>query len=356
MVVNIGQLLAAVKEYLRNRGFPSFESPGLFQPKFGYAFSPSAGHHLIDQIVITEQVPQEVRRFSTVPDRSMRVYDLSKIGVSRRHLSFFETLVFGYCGAAERLPKEESVKELFNLFLHLNLEPDKLLVTTFGGAEAEGTKIDSSEDGRFYDSWKSLLGADKVKRTRGRRNLFYSRVIGNPGGTGCELFYLVRDGYVEIGSQVNYRFNFTGGLERTANAAILQGFGLERLLMAWENKSRIGDISLFAPLKEVVESYLPDEDSETISLFDESINKISDHVRAVCFIIYDSKERKFTRAQSKILSRLIKETKSEVNYLGIYDPVIFKELIDQAIRTYQDRYDGMHDINQEVLEKFLKIE
>ena len=182
---DVKQLLDETREYLQERGFPNLESPGLFQTKFGYAFSPSAGHHVIDQIVISEQRPQQVIRFSTVPDRSMRTYDFSKIGVSRRHLSFFETIVFGYHGAAGQLPKQESVRELYDLFLHLDLDPERLLVTTPGYSEAEGVKTDGLEDEVFYDSWKQLLGAERVKKTRGRRNLFYSRIIGNPGGAGC---------------------------------------------------------------------------------------------------------------------------------------------------------------------------
>jgi len=306
--------LNEIKEYLSRRGFLLVESPGLLQPKFGYPFSPSAGHHVIDEIVVSNQEPQEIIKFAVIPDRSIRMYDVDKIGISPRHLSFFETLVFGYAGASEKLPKDEASHELFNLFLFLGLNPEKLLVTTFWGANAEGTSFSENEDKEFYDAWL-WLGNGNVKKTKGRRNLFYSRKIGNPGGTGCELYYNTSGKFIEIGSQVNYKFKFTGGLERTRNAAILQGFGLERLCMALENVDNIGQISQIEHLKKEIlfysNSYL-NEDVETTRLYDESLLKIADGIRAINAINLDSKNSELSPTQRKILKNFEKSVRNEL--------------------------------------------
>ena len=334
--MNVDLLLKNTKQYLTKVGFTPIQSPGLLQPKFGYAFSPSAGHHIIDGIVISEQEPQSVQQFATIPDRSMRTYDFSKIGISSRHLSFFETLVFGYVGTVEDIPKKDAVTQLYNLFLEQGLDSKKLLVTTFGSANIEGTSFTEEEDQEFYNAWVSILTPAQVKRTTGRRNFFYSRVIGNPGGTGCELYYQIGKELVEIGSQVFYRFKFTGGLERTRNSAILQGFGLERLLMALEQNSNIGQISLFQPINRAIRQQL-NEDTLTTNLFNESVLKIADHLRAICFIQYDSQGHSLSNAQNKILRKLKRETLAELEYLGISQNTLLN-LIKVTTKTYSKRY------------------
>lgn len=353
-MADLGRLLKQTRRPLQEQGFVNFDSPGLLQPKFGYPFSPSAGHQVIDQVVVSNPEPQPISKFSVIPDRSLRMYDLDKIGISRRHLSFFETLVFGYAGASEKLPKAEACVELFQLFMILGLDPKRLLITTLGSAKAEGIIINTEEDEPFHSAWVSLLGQDQVKPTNGRRNLFYSRKIGNPGGTGCELYYQIRDTYVEIGSQVNYKFKFTGGLERTRNAAILQGFGLERLLMALEEKDQISDVSLIYPLKELVRDYLRSsrEDDTSINLYEESLIKIADSVRALLFIVHDAEgnPEQLNSSQRKIIYGFKKTLNSELGYLGIHEPQIIPDLIDLTADLFKERYQSMPLIRTVALE------
>jgi alanyl-tRNA synthetase len=332
----------------------------LIQPQFHFAFAASSGHHIADPILFSSQ-PQELYKFSVIPDRSLRMYDLEKIGISNRHLSFFENVVKGYVGASEKLPKEEACKELFDLFLHTHLDPNKLLITCLESVNVEGRKIESSETDIFYQTWKELVDQNNVKKTCGRRNFFYSRVIGNPGGIGCELYYQIGKSFVEIGSQVNYQFRFTGGLERTRNEAILQGFGLERLLMALEDKRKISDVSTVSPIKEVVKDYLRTngEDEITISLYDESLVKIADSMRAILFIIYDCNQEieKLNRSQRKILydfRSILNSEKSELHYLGIYDQGIYDALTNIAVDLFKDRYSGMEKIKDYLL-NFIKF-
>lgn len=350
-MTELKELLEQTKEHLEQRGFSSFNSPGLLQPKFSYPFSPSAGHHVIDEIVVSNSNPQPVSKFSVIPDRSLRMYDIDKIGISKRHLSFFETLVFGYAGASEELPKDEACKELFHLYTTLGLDPNRLLITSLGSVKAEGTQINAEEDKIFHSAWVNLLGHDQVKPTRGRRNLFYARVIGNPGGTGCELYYQVGNTYVEIGSQINYKFKFTGGLERTRNAAILQGFGLERLLMAMEEKDNVSDVSLVSPIKKLVRDYLINtgEDETTISLYEESLVKIADSIRAILFIVHDADGNlnQLNRSQRKILNgfkNTLNSEKSELHYLGIYDSQIISDLVGSTIDIFKERYPNIPQI------------
>jgi len=234
----------------------------------------------------------------------------------------------------------------------LKLDKDKLFVTTFGSCEAENTTLSEHEDEVFYNEWVKLLGKERVARTKGRRNLFYSRVIGNPGGTGCEIYYKLGDVFVEIGSQVNYKFKFTGGLERTHNQAILEGFGFERLLMALENKTNICDTSLLSPLKDVVKEFLKENGDNSIPLFEETFNVIADHMRAISFIVYDGQELD-NSARGKILKNFIKNLHSQFEYLGINQQdefMLIDKIFNVVVDLFSNRYPDLEKSRKKVEE------
>jgi len=351
------EILKKAGDFLEKNGFEKRPSPGLLQPLFGYPFSPSAGHHVIDEIVISKTEPhQPILKFQVTPDRSLRMYDLDKIGISFRHLSFFETLVFGYAGSTEELPKKQAVGIIYDLMVDiLGLDKEKIIVTCLGKVIAEQTIINENEDEVFFKAWQEKLGAKQVFRTDGRRNLFYSRVLGNPGGTGCEIYYKIGNILVEIGSQVNYKFKFTGGLERMRNQAILEGFGFERLLMAIENKENVYDTSLVKPFKEIIREYLESKKDFSSHLYEETLNVIADHIRAISFIIFDGQELD-NSARGKILKDFIKNYHSQFVYLGIDrkdEFILTKKLFLKLVEIFGERYKKIETI-KEKLNKYIK--
>lgn len=286
------------------------------------------------------------------------MYDFDKIGISSRHLSFFETLVFGYAGAPEILPKQEAVKVMFDLMINqLNLDKARIFVTTLGRVEAEQTKLDEKEDEDFYRAWVNCLGEAQVARTNGRRNLFYSRVIGNPGGTGCEIYYLINGHYIEIGSQVNYKFKFTGGLERMRNQAILQGFGFERLLMALEDTDQISETSLILLLKNIIRKFLEQNGDKTVGLYDENLSVIADHLRAISFIIFDG-QKLDTSARGKILRDFIKNLHSQFVYLGVSqsdEMELIDKMFTELCRLFRVRYPELQKVRSLLKDTVLKV-
>jgi len=341
--MDINYLLEKIQCYLNDKGFTIKKSPGLLQPKFNYVFAPSGGHHVIDEIVIGKTEPHlPILKFQVAPtDRSIRMYDYDTVGISSRHLSFFEVIVFGYAGAKEELPKDEATEILFNLMTEvLELNKENILITTLGSVTAEGSVINEDEDQIFYETWSRLLGEQKVLKTNGRRNLFYSRNIGNPGGTGCEIYYKMTNGeYIEIGSQVNYKFKFTGGLEKMRNQAILQGFGLERLLMALQQKNHVCDTYYLEEIKQVLSDLFTKDVS--IFLYKEKLDIIADHIRAISFIIYDGQEFDGS-ARAKLLIKFIKHMHEQFVYLGIADQETFvtaiKNMVNVITEIYKERY------------------
>ncbi|MBU1177460.1 hypothetical protein KKH96_03380 [Patescibacteria group bacterium] len=357
IVLKHNKLLIKIKNFLEKENFRNEFSSGLIQPRFNYTYSPSAAHHIIDDIIVFKKESHlPIDNFYILPDRSIRVNDAKNVGISSRHLSFFELLVFGSVGAAENLSKEKSVELLCNLMFNvLGLDKNKILVTILHSCEAEGIKLTEEEDEIFYNTYINHLGKDRIFRTIGQRNLFYSRIIDNPGSTGCEIYYKIGNKYIEIGSHVNYKFKFTGQLKRTRNQAVLEGFGFERLLMALENKDNIYDISLIFPLKKILLDYFKSINDNSINLFEENLNIIIDHIRTISFIIFDGQELD-NSSRGRILKRFIKNLHGQFVYLGVNKKDEFKiinKLINVLIKLFSERYNGFSSNKNNII-NFIK--
>lgn len=87
------------------------------------------------------------------------------------------------------------------------------------------------------------------------------------------------------------------------------------------------------------------ENEITTSLYDESLAKIADSIRAILFISYDSEDfKQLNRSQRRILNNLKKtlnSEKSELNYLGIYNSQIIPDLVERAIGMYKERFPNL---------------
>lgn len=352
------RFLNKVRSWLIKNEFQERQAINLLDSRFGYPFSPSAGHNIIDEIVISKEEEVEVIKWCVVPDKSIRMYDVEKIGISSRHLSFFESIPFGYAGSGKLLPGEESVETYFEFLTKaLGLDKDKIIVTILDSCEAEGIKLDEQEDAIFRITWESLLGKEKVFATSGRRNLFYSRIQGNPGGTGQEIYYKIGNKFIEIGSAVNYKFRYIGHLKRTVNQAIIQGVGLERVFMALENKENIFETSLFTPLRETIIKFLTIHNSkDPYYLYGDNINKISDFIRAISFIVNDGQELDKSK-RGAILKKFIKQLHSEFVYLGINKEKseLLDELLEAMINLFSARYPSLGENKAKILDTIKSV-
>jgi len=345
-----------IKEFVENLfGFvrdeyPQIEPAGLLQSRIAYGkYNPSAGHHIIDPILQDEK-PHQVKKFSIL-ERCLREADSSRIGLSNRHLSFFEMFVYTYYGENSKLLIEQPTKIFYELLINkLGLNKDKFLITILKECKIENLHLTEKDTEREYEIWSKLFGKDKVKRTKGRRNLFLARLPGAAGGTGVEIYYRINGKYVEIGSQLHYHYIFNGpnNIIKTTNGNFGNGLGLERLLMVLENKSSVYDISLIKPIKDILIKSLNDG---TEQLYDDNINLTADHIRAITFVIWEKERQntKLTNSQEKILRKFKKNLDSSLAYLGI-DTKIYADLIDVIIDLYKDRFADLPRYKDKILE------
>jgi len=281
----------------------------------------------------------------------LREADSSRIGLSSRHLSFFEMFVYTFYGSDSELPIEESTENFCKLLFDvLGLEKEKILVTVLQECNIENQKINENETQKVYDAWTKFLPEKYIKKTKGRRNFFIAKIPDAAGGTGVEIFYKTISGqYVEIGSQLHYHFIYHGhnDLRITTNGNFGNGLGLERLIMVLENQSSVYNCSLVRPIKEVIINTLNDGTEE---IYDENINIIADHIRALVLVFYEKSLHsvRLSTSQEKILDKLNKNMRSQVNYLGLSDD-LYEKLVDKVISIYQDRFPTIIENKKDVL-------
>ncbi|MDO8740538.1 MAG: alanine--tRNA ligase-related protein [Candidatus Woesearchaeota archaeon] len=345
--MNSKNIIKNVIDFAEKSGYPLEKSVGLLYARGGYGkFNPSAGHHIVDPI-LRDECPRPPITFS-LAERCLRETDSSKIGISNRHLSFFEMMEFTQVGNPDMLNFEKNTQEIYELITNvLGLKKDKLLVTYLEDCKIDDVHITSQETRKIANVWKNLLGEAQVIPTKGRRNLFIARIPNCAGGPGFEIYYKMVDGrYVEIASQLNYKYIFNGqnNISLTKNEVIAAAFGLERILMALEEKEKIHNISLIKPLKDIVDCGKEKE------LYDENAAIIADAIRAISFIVYDSNDKELSPSQKKIFKNLIKELRTEINYLGVGDHNIYEKVVQANINLYAERYPFLLNKKDKILE------
>lgn len=353
-IENISEKLFNV---FKEKGFLPIEAAGLLYRRKGYPFNPSAGHHIADPVLLDKN-PANPIQFS-LSERCMREADTSKIGISNRHLAFFEMIAFSEVGDNQKIDYRKHVESIYEILISvLGLEKERILITALNNVKIDNLEISTNDTQKTYDEWVRLLGADKIILTRGRRNFFITRELGSPGGIGYEIYYKLNNGqFIEIASQVNYKYVFwnNNDIRHARNENLACGFGLERLMMVFENKEKIHDISSIKPLKEIILQGCSENEKK---LYDENCAVIADHIRTISFIIHDSQNKDMDSTQQKILRKIIKNLHSEIIYLGL-DEEVCDKVLDTFIVLNQNRYPDFLKLKNKILfcikESFKKI-
>lgn len=350
-------ILEKLFNFFKEKGFLPIQPAGLLYRRKGYPFNPSAGHHIADPILLDKK-PIKPIQFS-LSERCMREADTSKIGISNRHLTFFEMIEFSGVGDNQKLDYKKHTEAIYEVLVKiLGLKKERILITALCNVKIDNLEISIDDTEKTYNEWSKLLGKNKIVLTRGRRNFFITRELGSPGGIGYEIYYKLNNGqFIEIASQVNYKYVFwnNNDIRHARNENLACGFGLERLMMVFENKEKIHDISSIKPLKEIILQGCSENEKK---LYDENCAIIADHIRTISFIIHDSQNKDMDSTQQKILRKIIKYLHSEINYLGL-DEKICDKILDVFIALNQNRYPNFLKLKDKILfyikENFKKI-
>ncbi|MFZ2978939.1 MAG: alanine--tRNA ligase-related protein, partial [Candidatus Magasanikiibacteriota bacterium] len=287
--------------------------------------------------------------------KSFRSQDIDDVG-DNRHTTFFEML--GNWSLGDYF-KTEQIDWMFEFLINIvGLDPNKLYITCFRGAENFGIPKDEEASKIWQEKFKTV-GIDAKVVDNAEQNgmqdgkIFYydasknwwSRAgvpenmpVGEPGGPDSEMFWdfgpelkLHENSkwsneschvncdcgrFMEIGNNVFMQYKKTdSGFEELKQPNIDFGGGMERIAAALNNDSDMFKIDLFAnPIKllEKLSGHKYDENEKIIYAF----RVILDHLRAATFLINDNAIPS-NKDQGYFTRRLIRRSVRYARDLGI---------------------------------------
>jgi len=288
--------------------------------------------------------------------KCIRTGDIENVGITARHATFFEML--GNFSFGDYF-KRESIKWGWE-FVTENLEipQDKLWVTVY------------EEDDEAYDIWNKEVGVPEDKIVRlGKADNFWE--IGTGPCGPCSEIYFDRgekygcgspdckpgcdcDRYLEFWNHVFTQFDKdeNGVYHPLPNPNIDTGMGLERIACIMQDVDTIFEVDTIDHiLKGVCEisgaSYGKERNTDI------SVRIITDHIRAVTFMIGDG-VLPSNEGRGYVLRRLLRRAARHGRLLGIKGAFLC-ELMDKVVEVSSDAYPELKE-KQEYIRKVLNVE
>ncbi|MFS8540934.1 MAG: alanine--tRNA ligase-related protein, partial [Tissierellales bacterium] len=226
----------------------------------------------------------------TTCQKCIRTADIEKVGKTARHATFFEML--GNFSFGDYF-KKEAIKWAWEFLTEvLEIPEEKLWVSVY------------EKDNEAYEIWNKMIGVPEEKIVLlGKEDNFWELEVGPCGP--CSEIYVDRgekygcgketckpgcdcDRYIEVWNLVFTQFDKDekGNYNPLKNPNIDTGMGLERMATILENVDSIFEVKEIKKILEVVEKesgkiYGRDEKADV------SIRVITDHVRAMTFLVSD---------------------------------------------------------------------
>lgn len=318
--------------------------------------------------------------------KSFRAADIVEVG-DNRHTTFFEML--GNWSLGDYFKKEQLPWFFEFLTKEVGLDPKRLYVTVFDGAEAIGVSRDEEaislwknifkkveieakfvsigdeshgyevglQDGRIFGytdkNWWSRSGAPK------------NMPDGEPGGPDSEVFYdfgTPHDPtwgkechpncdcgrFMEIGNSVFMEYvKRNGKFEKLTQQNVDFGGGLERITAAANNNNDVFKIDTLEAIIHAIETETKKQYADNQAAF----RVIADHTRAAVFMMSDG-VLPSNADRGYVLRRLIRRAVRFGNQIGLAENS-FGALIEAVIKKYAGIYTNLSDNRATIAHEFL---
>lgn len=366
---NSSILLRDIREeffnYFKSKKFLIANPTGLSNPDIPVAYNPSAGFLEIRDYLHTDKKLPFKKFF--VNEKCFRVVDSNIVGISERHLSFFEMSAFFFCGSndtniVQNEIEEELVRIIVDILVNVfQLDRQKIIVTLFGGGSiANLINIPSEID--MKDLWaKQGIPKENIVLTTGLRNFVINYQWGY-AGSSYEIFYKINDNYImEIGSTNKYKYKVIKFIHKgkqyyeivpSKNFAYGSGFGLERLSCAINKKIDIFKIPELESCLNYLRSQISPNLHKLLILDEPHLKQIIDGIRSMIFIMSEGIKPTSSHSRGKILKDVIKNILEECNYLGIYENSF--EIIQKISQILEMQYKNAYELKIDSTLDFLK--
>src|SRR3954452_22979805 len=281
--------------------------------------------------------------------KSFRTTDIENVGLTARHLTFFEMLGNFSIGDYFKLGAAEYALELSTQGFELDAE--KIWITVFGGDEALGL----GPDEEAIDCWRSVGVPDaRIVELGGEDNFWQSGPTGPCGP--CSELYLDRgldfgaesdrpgddsERFLEFWNLVfmQYELHEDMSLTELPQKNIDTGLGLDRMAAILQNVPSVFETEHFRPLVELGEEmsgrkYGQDFDTTR------ALRILADHGRGMTFLLADGVVPS-NEDRGYILRRIMRRAIQQGRRLGI-ERELLVPLCERVIEVMGDAYPDLH--------------
>ena len=300
------------------------------------------------------EVPPSVRM--TTCQKCIRTGDIENVGKTARHGTFFEML--GNFSFGDYF-KEQSISWGWEFVTqHLNIPQEKVWVTVY------------EEDAEAFSIWENQIKIPKERIVRlGKDDNFWEIGIG-PCGPCSELYFdrgeeygcdnpdckpgCDCDRYLEFWNHVFTQFDRDeeGNYGQLENKNIDTGMGLERMACIMQGVDTIFDVDTIKHILNTIEKMAGVEYGKGEKT-DISIRIITDHIRAVSFLVADG-VLPSNEGRGYVLRRLLRRAARHGKLLGIKENFLYK-LVDEVIKVSGEAYPELVE-KENYIKKVIRIE
>ena len=279
--------------------------------------------------------------------------DLENVGLTKRHHTFFEML--GNFSFGDYF-KEDAIEMAWNLITkNYGIDKDRLIITVY------------HTDNEAFDIWKKISGfsESKILRIKTSDN-FWEMGDTGPCGPCSEIFYdhgeefsgglpgsdNEGDRFVEIWNLVFMQFNKTvnGEKELLPSPSIDTGMGIERVAAVLQGTSDNYEIDTFRNIITKTQDIFKLIESNKTRI---PLRIISDHLRAVCFLISDG-VLPSNEGRGYVLRRILRRAIRHIYNLGIKEASFYK-LVPILIEEMGEHYNELNTY-KELVSNTIKVE
>ncbi|MFC4404029.1 alanine--tRNA ligase [Gracilibacillus xinjiangensis] len=294
----------------------------------------------------------------TNAQKSIRTNDITNVGYTARHHTFFEML--GNFSIGDYF-KEEAIDFAWEFLTGekwIGFDPEKLSVTVH------------PEDEEAYKLWSEKIGLPEERIIRIEENFW--DIGEGPSGPNTEIFYdrgesygndpedpeLYPGGenerYLEIWNLVFSQFNHNPDDTYTPlpKKNIDTGMGLERLVSVIQGTKTNFETDLFLPIIQATEKFANTTYHTSVSA-DVSFKVIADHIRTVTFAVSDG-ALPSNEGRGYVLRRLLRRAVRYAKQIGIEKPFMY-ELVPTVAAIMEAFYPEVKQ-KQEFIQNVIKTE
>ena len=300
------------------------------------------------------EVPPSSRM--TTCQKCIRTGDIENVGKTARHGTFFEML--GNFSFGDYF-KEQSIEWGWEFVTkHLNIPEDRVWVTVY------------EEDDDAFDIWENKMHIPKERIVRlGKDDNFWE--IGTGPCGPCSELYFDRgeafgcdnpeckpgcdcDRYLEFWNHVFTQFDRDedGNYGQLENKNIDTGMGLERMACIMQDVDNIFEVDTIRHIISSIEKVANVEYGKDTKK-DVSVRIITDHIRAVSFLVADG-VLPSNEGRGYVLRRLLRRAARHGKLLGVKENLLYI-LFDEVIKVSGEAYPELVE-KESYIKKVIRIE